>query len=332
MTPPPVVNDSKQWVTLGNKTGGGVIATITLNPSIDQHIIVRNLAKDDTNRAEAVFRYPGGKGVNVSKVIRELGGRSRAYALIGGFPGEFWKELVRELDIPYFAVPIQGDIRINTILTDLKDESQTRISAPGPKVTEKELNNFLIKLLSVRPKPVFWALGGSLSPGMKHSTYRQWVLALQRNGVPCVLDTDNEALRLGVEALPFVIKPNEYEMERLVGRSLKSVGDYLNGARSLVRRGVKIVIVSLGARGAIFVTDKESFHITTPAVTVKSKVGAGDSLIGGFLLGLCRKLNVKDAARLGVAASTSAVMREAPRLCLRSDIAGLLRRVAIRDL
>ena len=83
-----------------------MIATITLNPSIDQHIIVRDLVKDDANRAEAVFRYPGGKGVNVSKVIRELGGRSRAYALVGGFPGEFWKELVRELDIPYFAAPI----------------------------------------------------------------------------------------------------------------------------------------------------------------------------------------------------------------------------------
>ena len=309
-----------------------MIATITLNPSIDQHIIVRNLVKDDANRAEAVFSYPGGKGVNVSKVIRELGGRSRAYALIGGFPGDFWKELVQKLDIPYFAAPIQGDIRINTILTDLKDESQTRISAPGPKVTEKELNYFLKKLLSVRPKPFFWVLGGSLSSGMKHSTYRQWILALQKNDVPCVLDTDNEALRLGVQAMPFIIKHNEYETRRLMGQPLKSVDDYLNAARSVVRRGVRIVIVSLGSRGALFVTHKESFHVSTPKVAVKSKVGAGDSLIGGFLLGLYKKLSVKEAARLGVAASTSAVMREAPRLCLRSDIAGLLRRVAIQDL
>ena len=309
-----------------------MIATITLNPSIDQHIIVRNLVKDDANRAEAVFRYPGGKGVNVSKVIRELGGKSRAYALVGGFTGEFWKELVQELDIPYFAAPIHGDIRINTILTDLKDGSQTRISAPGPNVSEKEMSRFLKKLLSVRPKPSFWALGGSLSPGMKHSAYRRLVLALQKNGVPCVLDTDNEALRLGVEAKPFITKPNEYEMGRLMDRPLKGVSDYLDAARSLVHRGVRIVIVSLGARGALFVTDKESFRVLTPKVAVKSKVGAGDSLIGGFLLGLHKKLSLKEAARLGVAASTSAVMREAPRLCLRSDIAALVRRVAIRDL
>ena len=309
-----------------------MISTITLNPSIDQHIIVRNLMKDDTNRAEGFFRYPGGKGVNVSKAIRELGGRTRAYALIGGFPGDLWKELIRELDIPFVAVPVRGDVRINTILTDLRDASQTRISAPGPRVSENEIRHFLKRLLAVRPKPAFWALGGSLSPGMGQSTYCRFVSALQKNGVPCVLDTDNEALKLGVAAKPFLIKPNEYEMERLVGRSLKSVGNFLDAARLLVRQGVRIVIVSLGPRGALFVTDKESFHVLTPKVVVKSKVGAGDSLIGGFLLGLHQKLSLKDAARLGVAASTSAVMREAPRLCLRSDIAGLLRRVAIKDL
>lgn len=314
------------------KRGGGVIGTITLNPSIDQHLIVRDLVKDDTNRAEAVFRYPGGKGANVSKVIRELGGTTCSYALIGGIPGEFWKDLIRKLDIPFVAQPIRGDNRINTILTDLKDESQTRISSPGPRVTEKEIELFLRKLLSVRPRPFFWALGGSLSLGMKDSTYRKFILALQKSGTPCLLDTDNEALKAGLTANPFVIKPNEYEIERLTGRRLKSIGDYLGAAQTLVKRGVRIVIVSLGARGALFVTEKEAFHVATPKVPVKSKVGAGDSLIGGFLFGLHRKLGLKEAARLGVAASTSAVMREAPRLCLRSDIRALLARVAIREL
>ena len=309
-----------------------MIGTITLNPSIDQHILVRRLVKDDANRASSVSHYPGGKGANVAKVVRELGGKTRAYALIGGFPGEFWKDLIKALTVPYTAEQIKGDTRINTILTDLTDDSQTRISAPGPKVTEKELETFLRTLLSVRPRPAFWVLGGSLSLGMKNSTYRRFILALQKNGVPCVLDTDNEALRSGIEAKPFLIKPNEYEMERLMERRLKSISDYLGSARILVRGGIRIVIVSLGGKGALFVTDKESFHVTTPHVLVKSKVGAGDSLIGGFLLGLARNLTLKEAARLGVAASTSAVMREAPRLCLRRDIPGLIQRVAIRDL
>ncbi len=309
-----------------------MIGTITLNPSIDQHLVVRDLVKDDANRAEAVFWYPGGKGANVSKVVRELANKTRAYALIGGIPGEYWKDLMKGLDIPFSAVPIQDNTRINTIVTDLKEGSPTRISAPGPKISEKDLGRFLKKLLSIRPKPSFWALGGSLSLGMKLSTYRDFIFKLQKDGVPCLLDTDNEALKLGIQAKPFIIKPNEYEMNRLMGQRLESVTDYLGAARSLVRQGTRIVIVSLGARGALFVTEKEAFHVLTPEISVKSKVGAGDSLIGGFLVGLHKKLSLKEAARLGVAASTSAVMWEAPRLCFRRDIPGLLKRISLIEL
>ncbi len=309
-----------------------MIATITLNPSIDQHLVVPHLHMDDTNRACSITDYPGGKGLNVSKVIRELGGPTRAHALVAGFVGRYWSEGVRKLDIPFSASFVKGETRINTILTDLKDRTQTRVSAPGPEVPEKEIDKFLRKLLSVRPKPFLWALGGSLSHKMKDSTYRKFILALQKKGTHCILDADNEALRLGIEAKPFMIKPNEHEMQRLMGRPLGTVKEYLAAAKTVVKRGVKIVIVSLGKKGALFVTEKEAFHVLTPRVVVKSKVGAGDSLIGGFALGLYRGMSLKQAARLGVAASTSAVMREAPRLCLKRDIPALLGRIAIRPL
>ncbi|MGH7198438.1 MAG: 1-phosphofructokinase family hexose kinase [Candidatus Omnitrophota bacterium] len=309
-----------------------MIGTITLNPSIDQHLIVPHLHMDDTNRARSITDYPGGKGLNVSKVVRELGGPTRAYALVAGFVGRYWGEGVRKLDIPFSAVFVKGETRINTILTDLKDRTQTRVSAPGPRVAQNEINAFLKKLLSVRPRPFLWALGGSLSRGMKPSTYGTFIGALQRSGTPCILDTDNESLKLGIEAKPFMIKPNEYEMERLVGRRFRGVKDYAEAARTLVRKGIRVVVVSLGKKGALFVTDTRTLHVLTPSVPVRSKVGAGDSLIAGFALGLLRNMNLEEAARLGVAASTSAVMREAPRLCLRSDIQKLLPRVAIRTL
>ena len=158
------------------------------------------------------------------------------------------------------------------------------------------------------------------------------IAELQKNGVPCILDTDNEALKLGIKARPFMIKPNEYEIERLIGHSLKTVQGYFKAARSLVRRGIRIVVVSLGKKGALFVTENDSFHVLTPNVPVTSKVGAGDSLIGGFALGLYRKMGLREAARFGVAASTSAVMREAPRLCSRKDIPHLLPRIRLRSL
>ncbi len=308
-----------------------MISTITLNPSIDQHIIVRNLVKDDANRAEAIFRTPGGKGINVSKVIRELGGKTRAYSLLAGVQGQFLRKLVAELDIPLTTLAVPGETRINTILTDLKDGTQTRISAPGPHIPEKDIRAFLKKLLSARPKPFLWALGGSLSLGMKPETYRIFIAALQRNGTRCILDTDNEALRCGIQARPFMIKPNEHEIQRLIRRKLGTLEEYLEAAKMLVAKGIKIVVVSLGKKGALFVSEKEAFHVLTPKVLVKSKVGAGDSLIGGFALALARKKSLREAAYLGIAASTSAVMREAPRLCLRSDIPKLISQLKIRS-
>ena len=309
-----------------------MIGTITLNPSIDQHISVKNLVKDDANRALTITLTPGGKGINVSKVVRELGGVTRAYALVGGFTGEYLKELVKPLDFSLTTVPVHGNTRVNTVVTDLKDETQTRISAPGPTVRRDELGRFTRLLLSVRPRPFLWALGGSLSKGMSPGTYRRLIRVLQKNGTRCILDTDNEALKQGVEAKPFMIKPNEYEMQRLCGKSVRSVQEYLLAARRLVRQGVQVVIVSLGAKGALFVTSEEAFHSVAPAVEVRSKVGAGDSLIGGVAWGLHRKMSLRDAAKLGVAASSSAVMRGAPRLCLKSDLKNLVERVEIRQM
>jgi 1-phosphofructokinase family hexose kinase len=309
-----------------------MIATITLNPSIDQNLVVRGLVKDDANRAQDIYRYPGGKGLNVSKVVRELGGPTKAWALVGGFSGEAWREGVKKMDIDFHADSVSGETRVNTVITDLKDNTQTRVSAPGPHISEKTLELFLNKLVRVRPKPAYWALGGSLARGMRADTYRHFIERIQKKGIPCVLDTDDDALKEGVKARPYLIKPNEYEMERLLGHRLKSIRDYTKAARSLAQKGIKIVIVSLGAKGALYVTAAEAFHAHGIRVPVKSKVGAGDSLIGGTILSLYRGKGLHEAARLGIAASASAVMREAPRLCDRKDIPGLLRKVRLERL
>ncbi len=309
-----------------------MIGTITFNPSIDRYIVVRNLVKDDANRAEAICDRPGGKGINVSKVVRELGGRTRAFSLTGGLTGEMLKELVRGLDISMATVEVAGHTRINTILSDVKDGTQTRISAPGPRLTPRDIALFQWKLLALRPRPFLWALGGSLPQGTPPSTYQKFVLALQKSGTPCILDTDDEALKLGVRARPFMIKPNEYEIARLLGRRFHGLGDYFEAGRQLVREGVRIVVISLAEKGALYVTREKAFHVQVPDVRATSKLGAGDSLIGGLALGLSRKKSLEEAARLAAAASVSAVLREAPRLCRRSDIPKLLKRIRIKQL
>lgn len=309
-----------------------MIATITLNPSIDQHITVENLVKDDANRAKEVVSFPGGKGANVSKVVREMGGKTKVYAIVGGLMGAYWEDRLKALDIPYETLEVKGNTRVNCILTDQKDHTQTRVSAPGPFVSHAILKKFIQKLCSVKPCPSYWVLGGSLSTGMKSTTYKEFIHCLQRTAAPCVLDADNNALKEGIKAKPYLIKPNEYEFERLMNCKFKSLTDYRAAARELIEDGIQIVIVSLADKGALFVTRNESFHVSAVKVPVKSKVGAGDSLIGGLMVGLMRKQSLHKAAMFGVACSASAVMREAPRLCSRHDIPGLLKRIEVRKI
>ncbi len=309
-----------------------MIGTITLNPSIDRNLFVKHLAMDDVNRAVSVNMTPGGKGINVSKVVRELGEPTRAHTIAGGVTGRLLIDLMRRIDLRHTVTWVRGMTRINTVITDIVDGTQTRVSDHGPVVNSAELARFRRSLLAVRPRPWLWALGGSQPPGMPSSACRDLIRDLQRDGTPCVLDTDDEALRLGIEAKPFIIKPNEHEISRLVGRRIQGVSAAHQAAMSVVRRGVGIVIVSLGAQGAVFVSEREAFHVPAPRVSVSSKVGAGDSLIGGFVSGLFRGLGFEESAKLGVAASSSAVMREGPRLCHRADIPGLLRRIRLRAL
>ncbi len=306
-----------------------MIGTITLNPSIDQRWLLDGLVKDDANRAKGVNETAGGKGINVSKVVRELGGKTRAYALLGGLTGDLLKELAKPLDFPIHAIQIHGKTRMNTILTDLKDKTHTRISAPGPKVSSFHLERFVKLLLASKPKPSFWVFGGSLPQGLPESSYRDLIGVLQKNGIPCVLDADDRALRLGLEAKPFMIKPNEFEMRRLCGKKLSTIKEYHQEASKIVQQGIRLVIVSLAARGAIFVTADRSFYIHSPHVVVKNYLGAGDSLIGGMVFGLETGLSFEEAAKNGIAASTSAVMRQAPRLCQKEDMSGILKRLKI---
>lgn len=306
-----------------------MIGTITLNPSLDHNWIVEGFVKDDTNRVKELIETPGGKGVNVSKVVRELGGRTHAFALLGGLAGARHKRLTRSLDFPLTEVPIAGETRINIVLTDIKDRTQSRISAKGPSVTPSEMRRLVRRLCAVRPRPAYWVFGGSLPGDLAPDTYRQLIGTLQANGTPCVLDADGRALAEGVKARPFMIKPNEFEMQRLCGRRLSSVDSYVREARKLAASGIGLVVVSLAKRGALFVSGYQAFRVTTPDVPVRSHIGAGDSLIGGLLHGLQRGLPLQRAAMTGVAASTSSVMRSAPRLCHRSDITALLRRLRV---
>lgn len=297
-----------------------MIYTLTLNPSIDQHIKIKKLVKDDTLKAESIHRDPGGKGINVSRVIKELGGDTKAFTLVGGCAGYMLRDLLDRSSVPFEFIEVLGETRINVIMTDLSDCTQTRISAPGPKVNTQHIGTLLKMVNQATPRPSFWVLGGSLPPGISKDTYKKIIDYLQSKGEKCVLDADGEALELGIQASPFLIKPNEFELERLLGREIRNEGEIVAAGTELCRGGVGIVAVSLGKKGAIFITKEKAFKLEAPAVEVRTKIGAGDSMIGGFLTALENNKDIETAARYAVAAGTAAVMREGTELCSREDV------------
>jgi len=305
-----------------------MIATVTLNPSIDQHLVVPRFSRDDVSRAVSAVYRPSGKGANVSKVIRELGGPTHAYAFRAGFFGRYWEAELKKLGVASTLQDVPGETRINTTLTGIQDGTEAHISTPGPRISRKTQDLFLRKLLKARP--AFWVLSGSPSPGMGEDVYEKYIFALQKTGVTCALDADNAPLLRGIRSRPFLVKPNGHELQRLAGRKLVSLEDYRAAASDLVRQGVKIAAVSLGEKGALFVTDREAFHVAAIPAEVRCRVGAGDALLGGLVLGLFKRWTLEKAAAFGVAAGTSAVLREAPRHCRRGDLPALLKKIRIR--
>ena len=309
-----------------------MIGTVTINPSIDQHIVIDKLVKDDTLHAREIWRDPGGKGINVSRAIKELGGETVAFGIVGGCGGYMLKSLMTERGIKFEPGEVLGETRINVIVTDRSDRTQTRISVPGPRMTLADIEQFMDKISNCEPFPDWWVVGGSLPSDVPQDFYAKLIHILQKRGAKCLLDTDNEALRIGLESKPYFIKPNEYEFARLAGRELPDERSMIKAAQEIISRGIKVAAITLGKKGALVVTREQAFRTTSPNVEVKSKVGAGDSFLAGCVLGLSRNASIEEVIRLGMAAGTAAVMNEGTRLCRREDVEKLLPEIKIEKL
>jgi 6-phosphofructokinase 2 len=309
-----------------------MIVTVTLNPSLDEWIRLPSLRLGALNRSMEFARYPGGKGLNVSRVIHELGGRTTMVTLSGGADGAMLEALLRPLAFPKLFVTVAGSTRNNYKLQTQRPRLLTEINTPGPRVSAPALRSVERALLRSTLRPRGVVLSGSLPPGAPASIYGRWIQRLRRRGVPAVLDTSGEALRQGLKARPWLIKPNRQEAGELLGRAPSGQDEAVEAARQLVRLGPSAAILSLGDQGAVLASaaSPEAWVAVPPAVRVASSVGAGDSLVGGFLVGWMRGLPLREAFRLGVASGTAAVMTPGTELCRSADVRRLLPKIRLR--
>lgn len=310
----------------------GCIATVTLNPSLDEWIYIGKLRAGQLNRATDFFRYPGGKGINVSRVVQELKEQTQAFALAGGDDGAILKQGMERLKIPCVFVTVRGATRNNYKILETGTRRLTEINAPGPRVRVAALQRLEEHLRRRRPR--YLALSGSLPPGVPTSIYRRWITMLRSRGIPVVLDASGDALRQGIRARPWLIKPNRDEAQELLGRRIRSNAQVVQAACDLLRFGPEHVVLSLGASGAILAAKRPHavWRALPPKIRVDSAVGAGDSLVAGFLVGCLRGWALPDAFRLGVAAGTATALTAGTELCRRADVRRLRPQVLVQRL
>lgn len=315
-----------------------MIYTITLNPALDHYMEVDEFRVDDANRVRGECLYAGGKGIDVSRAVRHLGGDSIALGFIGGHNGQVMVDLLKREGVNCYFTPIAQETRRNILITNKRSGTQTLLNARGPAITADEWASFLTHLRMLELRDAYVALGGSLPRGVPPDAYATIIKLVQSHGAKAVLDADGAALRAGLKARPFAIKPNLNELRRLTGRPLESEPDILSVAEALNRRGVSVVMVSRGRRGLLMVGHagrrRRAVVLRTvpPPVRVRSTVGAGDSTVAGFVFRHAGGKSLEECVRFATAAGTAATLAPGNQLCRLRDVQRLAPKVKVETL
>ncbi len=309
-----------------------MIYTVTLNPALDKTVTVPGLTVDEVNRIVEAREDPGGKGINVSKVIAKLGGKSCALALLGGTVGEKIKGMLERDGIDVWAFEVQGETRTNLKVVDPKLDTHTDINEPGPEITIATLDDMLEALVASISRGDIVVLSGSLPKGAPVATYAAWTRACAEAGAKVFLDADGSALSHGLGARPYLAKPNDAELSRLCGHELNDVDDIAEEALRIVNGGVGRVVVSMGGAGAVIADESHVLLARSPKVPVGSTVGAGDSVVAALAYAEEQGMGLADAARLAMATGAANVMQSGTQAAERAQVDALLDRVSIESL
>jgi 6-phosphofructokinase 2 len=297
------------------------IVTLTMNPALDESTSVDYVLPDRKLRCQAPMYEPGGGGINVARAIRKLGGDALACFPVAGPAGELLQRLLDAEGVRQMPVPVAGWTRENINVLEEVSGRQFRFCMPGPALQETEWPVFLDWLRRLQPPPAFVVASGSLPPGVPVDFYARVASVARDIGSRLVLDTSGVPLARAVDQGVYLLKPSLHEFQALLGEPEVDESRLASLGTTVVKRGwCDILVLSLGAGGALWVTGSEWERLAAPAVPIKSSVGAGDSLVAGIVLSLARGRPLGEAVRFGVAAGAAAVMNPGTALCRREDV------------
>lgn len=283
-----------------------MIYTITLNPSIDFIVPVEHIELGGLSYMDNDYKLPGGKGINVSRILKALSTDSVALGFVGGFTGKFIEDALGALDVHTNFVNIQEDTRINI---KLKSEQETEINGRGPALTDEEVNRFLKQLEKIKAGDTV-ILSGSKPPSLPDDFYEQLIQKVSRQGASFVVDTTGAALEASLGYKPLLVKPNIHELEALFDVKLETDEDVITYGKKLLERGAEHVIISMGGDGALLVTKQGNYKAKAPEGKLINSVGAGDSMVAGFISSFLKSNNPVESFKTSVASGSATAFSE----------------------
>jgi 1-phosphofructokinase len=303
-----------------------MIYTLTLNPSVDYIVQLESFQLGELNRTLSETKFPGGKGINVSRVLKHVGVTSKALGFNGGFTGDYIEEYLHNERIETDFVKVKEDTRINI---KLKTGQETEINAKGPTISERDFHMLKEKIAQLTSEDML-VLAGSIPTTLPKTTYEELVKVCKESDAEFVVDAEGELLKNVLPYHPFLIKPNHHELGELFDTTISSCEEVIPYGKKLIEMGAKNVIVSLAEKGAVLITGDMSLQAEVPKGKVKNSVGAGDSMVAGFLAAYEKTSDLKEAFRYSVAAGSATAFSLG--LCTKENIEELLSQVNIRDI
>lgn len=300
-----------------------MIYTITFNPALDYISQVDKFEVGKINRTKSEKILPGGKGLNVSRVLKNLGLDNTALGFIGGFTGEELQKRIEEHGIKTDFIKVKkGFTRINV---KISSEEETALNGNGPEITEENLQELLEKIETIKKEDIV-ILAGNVPKGIRNNIYEIICVNLEKNGVTFIVDATKELLINVLKYRPFLIKPNKEELEETFKVKIKTNEDIITYAKKMQLMGAQNVLISLGGDGAILVTAEDQvFFSKAPKGKVLNTVGAGDSMVAGFLTGYQKTKNYEYALKMGIATGSASAF--SMDLATKEEVERLLKQI-----
>jgi 1-phosphofructokinase len=303
-----------------------MIYTLTLNPSVDYIVELDQVILGGLNRTKNDTKFPGGKGINVSRVLKRLDMNSKCLGFIGGFTGEYINNYLKNEQIETGFVRVNGDTRINV---KLKSENETEINGKGPNITEADFEALKENIRKLTSEDLL-VLAGSIPSTMPATTYEELVKICNENGTKFVVDAEGDLLKNVLPYKPFLVKPNHHELGELFNTSISTCEEVIPYGKKLVEMGAENVIVSLAEKGAVLINKELTLMASVPKGKMQSSVGAGDSMVAGFLAIYEKTKNVREAFRYSVASGSATAFSIG--LCTKEKVEELVPQVKLVDI